>query len=88
MSYQWIEKLNESNSRLKKEEVLIQVKALSVLGNENAIRFLRFFNLCYNPFITLGIKKVPKGSDISTNEEPWDDFVDLLKDFNKRNTAS
>ena len=40
MSASWINKLNESDSRLHKEDVIRQALEASVLGSVNAINFL------------------------------------------------
>ena len=54
MSASWIHKLNESDSRLHKEDVLKQALEASVLGSSNAINFLSFTKACYNPYVTFG----------------------------------
>ncbi len=50
MSAGWINKLNESDSRLHKEDVLKQALEASVLGSINAINFLTLAKITYNPF--------------------------------------
>ena len=59
MSASWIKKLNESDSRLHKEDVLKQALESSVLGSTNAINFLTLTKVCYNPYVTFGVKQVP-----------------------------
>lgn len=77
MAY-WIHKLNESNSRLHKEDVLKQVHELAVLGNEKAHMFLNFVNRAYDPYMTFNLKQVPKISEAAGRENPWQDFDKLL----------
>ena len=59
MSASWITKLNESDSRLHKEDVVLQALEASVLGSSNAINFLKFAKACYNPYVTFGVKQIP-----------------------------
>ena len=59
MSASWINKLNESDSRLHKEDVIKQALEASVLGSTNAINFLFLSKLTYNPYVTFGVRKVP-----------------------------
>ena len=51
MSASWITKLNLSNSRLHKEDVVLQALEASVLGSSNAQNFLKFAKACYNPYV-------------------------------------
>ena len=53
MSASWVNKLNESDSRLHKEDVIRQALEASVLGSTNAINFLKFVKACYNPKATV-----------------------------------
>lgn len=78
MSANWIRKLNESDSRLHKEDVLRQALELYNLGNQDAHTFLAFVNIAYDPMITFGIKQVPTTVGITEAENPWMDFADLL----------
>jgi DNA ligase-1 len=84
MSASWINKLNESDSRLHKEEVIKQALIAAKLGSTNAITFLNLAKDCYNPFITFGIRQVPEGF-IDSEENPWQDFQDLLNQLHYRN---
>lgn len=84
MSASWINKLNDSNSRLHKEEVLKQALAMAVLGDESAHNFLTFVKATYNPFVTFGIKQVPDTVAIVDAENPWNDFKDLLAKLSNR----
>lgn len=84
MSANWIKKLTESDSRLHKEDVLKQALELSVLGNEDADRFLSFVKVAYDPMVTFGIKQIPTTNNISTADNPWQDFADLLYQLKRR----
>jgi DNA ligase-1 len=79
MSASWIHKLNESDSRLHKEDVIRQALSASVLGSKNAISFLKLTKVCYNPYITFGIKQIPETSGIINAENPWEEFDNLLE---------
>lgn len=78
MSASWIKKLNESDSRLYKEDVLKQALEASLLGSTNAQMFLKLLHICYNPFVTFGVKQVSDTISIENKENPYNDFVTLL----------
>ena len=84
MSYQWINKLNESDSRLHKEAVLGTALGLANMGDIGASRLLAMLKLCYNPFVTFGIKQVPVTDGITGAENPWDEYAFLLNQLAKR----
>ena len=84
MSASWINKLNESDSRLHKEDVVLQALEASVLGSTNAINFLTFAKACYNPYITFGVKQIPDTVGIVSAENPWDDFNELMTELSQR----
>lgn len=84
MSASWIEKLNSSDSRLHKEDVLSQALELALLGEVGAQIFLGLVNACYNPFVTFGIKKVPTTEGITGADNPWNEFNDILTQLSKR----
>jgi DNA ligase-1 len=84
MSASWINKLNESDSRLHKEDVLKQALEACVLGSTNAQIFLGLVKACYNPFITFGVRKVPDTIGITGAENPWHEYNDLLIKLSKR----
>jgi DNA ligase-1 len=84
MSASWIKKLNESDSRLHKEDVLKQALEASVLGSTNAIKFLTLTKVCYNPYVTFGVKQVPDTIGIVDAENPWEDFNQLLSELGQR----
>ena len=84
MSASWINKLNESDSRLHKEDVISQALEASVLGSTNAINFLSFTKACYNPYVTFGVRKVPDTVGIVDAENPWGEFNELLTSLSHR----
>jgi DNA ligase-1 len=84
MSASWINKLNESDSRLHKEDVIKQALETSVLGSSNSIRFLTLIKVCYNPYVTFGVKQIPDTVGIIDAENPWDEFSDLLSELHNR----
>lgn len=84
MSSSWIKKLNESNSKLHKEDVFKQALSLSILGDNNADTFLTFVQYCYNPMITFGVKQISETVGIIDSENPWDDFKSLLNQLRHR----
>jgi DNA ligase 1 len=84
MSASWIRKLNESDSRLHKEDVILQALEASVLGSVNAKIFLGFTKACYNPYVTFGVRQVPDTVGITDAENPWDDFNELMLQLSQR----
>ena len=84
MSASWINKLNESDSRLHKQDVIAQALSASVLGSTNAINFLILAKACYNPYVTYGVKQIPNTVGIVGAKNPWEDFVELLENLSLR----
>ena len=84
MSASWINKLNESDSRLHKEDVIKQALEATVLGSTNAQVFLGLLKACYNPYVTFGVKQIPETVGIVNAENPWSEFNDLLIDLSYR----
>jgi len=84
MSASWITKLQESDSRLHKEDVIKQALEASVLGSINAQIFLGLLKACYNPFVTFNVRQVPDTVGIVDAENPWHDFNDLLQSLSER----
>ena len=88
MSASWIAKLNESDGRLHKEDVLKQALSAAKLGSVNAQRFLTLLKVCYNPYVTFGVRQVPDilfedGNEVDS-ENPWEEFELLLKELGQR----
>jgi DNA ligase-1 len=84
MSAYWIHKLNESDSRLHKEDVIKQAYEMAVLGNDSCVRFLQFVNLTYNPYVNFYLRQVPEISEATGRENPWSEFNLLLFDLMNR----
>jgi hypothetical protein len=80
----WINRLNSSDSRLHKEEVLREALGLATIGERNAEIFLGFANATYNPMVTWGVKQVSDTVGITDGENPWSDFNDLLNKLHRR----
>jgi DNA ligase-1 len=84
MSASWIRKLNESDSRLHKEDVIKQALEATVLGSTNAQIFLGLLKACYNPFVTFNVRQVPDTIGVANAENPWNEFNELLLKLSKR----
>jgi DNA ligase-1 len=84
MSASWVNKLNESDSRLHKEDVIKQALEAATLGSTNAINFLTYTKACYNPYVTFGIKQIPETVGIIDAENPWEEFSDLMGQLKTR----
>lgn len=84
MTAHWIDKLNESDSRLHKEDVLSQALELAMLGEFNSQVFLGLVKACYDPYVTFGVKQVPETSNLVNRENPWSDFNGLLQRLHER----
>ena len=78
MSASFIKQLNEDNGRLHKEDVLKQALTAAKLGNTVSNSFLHGLRLCYNPYVTFGIKQIPNTIGITNAENPYDEFFELL----------
>ena len=84
MSASWINKLNESDSRLHKEDVVRQALEAAILGSINSQAFLGLAKACYNPYVTFGVKQIPDTVGIIDTENPWEDFNELLVQLSQR----
>jgi len=78
MSASWIHKLNESDSRLHKEDVIKQAYEMAILGNISGKRFLTLANLTYNPYVNFYLRQVPEIDEATGRENPWLDFEKML----------
>jgi len=87
MSASWINKLNESDSRLHKEDIILQALEASVLGSTNAQIFLGLTKACYNPYVTFGVRKVLDTVGIVDAENPWSEFNTLLTMLSQRDLS-
>jgi len=59
MSARIILSLQESDSRLHKEDVLRNTLEAAQQGNAEAATFLELATLCYNTYVTFGVRQVP-----------------------------
>ena len=84
MSASWINKLNESDSRLHKEDIIKQALEASVLGSTISRVFLGFLKACYNPYVTFGVKQIPDTVGIIDAENPWSEFNELMLQLSQR----
>jgi len=84
MSASFIKQLNEDNGRLHKEDVLKQALTAAKLGSDVAIKFLQGLKLCYNTFVTFGVKQIPESIGIADAENPYDEFFELLNRLSNR----
>ena len=80
----WIDRLNESDGRLHKEDVVRQALELAQLGSHPAQVFLGLAVATYNPLVTWGVKQVPSTNGITEAENPWSDFNTMLGDLHHR----
>jgi DNA ligase-1 len=78
MRYKWINQLNESDSRLHKEDVL--KRALDAGDHV----FLNGIRNCYNPYITFGVKQIPSTEGITGAPNPYEEFDELLAKLSAR----
>jgi DNA ligase-1 len=69
---------------LHKEDVIKQALEATVLGSTNAKNFLELLSTCYNPFITFGVKQVNDTVAIFDQENPWEEFKELLGKLHSR----
>ena len=84
MSASFIKQLNEDNGRLHKEDVLKQALTAAKLGNTVSIKFLQGLKLCYNTFVTFGVKQIPESIGITDAENPYNEFFELLTRLSNR----
>jgi DNA ligase-1 len=84
MSASFIKQLNEDNGRLHKEDVVRQALTAAKLGNTVSINFLQGLKLCYNPYVTFGVKQIPDSVGIVDAENPYDEFFELLSKLQQR----
>jgi DNA ligase-1 len=84
MPYQWIDKLNESNSRLHKEEVIGEAYTACTLGSREACIFLENAQEAYDPFTKFHTKQVPETEGLTNKKNSWHFFQFLLRDLSTR----
>ena len=85
MSASWIHKLNESNSKLHKQDVLTQALEAATLGSDNADTFLKLAGMCYNPYVTFGVRKISDNQESDREySNPYPEFIELLEQLKER----
>jgi DNA ligase 1 len=84
MPFHWIDKLNESNSRLHKEAVIGEAYTACTLGSTEACIFLENAQEAYDPFTKFNTKQVPETEGLTDKKNSWHFFQFLLKDLSTR----
>jgi DNA ligase-1 len=84
MPFHWIDKLNESNSRLHKEAVIGEAHTACTLGSTEACIFLENAQEAYDPFTKFNTKQVPETEGLTDKKNSWHFFQFLLKDLSTR----
>jgi DNA ligase 1 len=84
MPFHWIDKLNESNSRLHKEEVIGEALTACTLGSRKACIFLENAQEAYDPFTKFHTQQVPITEGLTNKKNSWHFFQFLLKDLSTR----
>jgi DNA ligase-1 len=84
MPFHWIDKLNESNSRLHKEEVIGEAYTACTLGSREACIFLENAQEAYDPFTKFHTQQVPVTEGLTNKKNSWHFFQFLLKDLSTR----
>lgn len=80
----WIQDLEESNSRLHKEGVIEKALVAARLGSHSAECFLYNCYLAYNPYFMYNIKQVAETSGYEHRENPWVAFWGLCESLRTR----
>jgi len=80
----WIQDLEENNSRLHKEGVIEKALVAARLGSYSAECFLYNCYLAYNPYFMYNIKQVPETSGYEHRENPWVAFWGLCESLRTR----
>jgi len=84
MSHNWILKLNESNSRIFKEDVIKQALEAALLGATDADEFLCLAWYAYNPFNVYNLTRISKTTGIVNQDNDIVAFINLLHDLQSR----
>ena len=84
MPFHWIDKLNESNSRLHKEAVIAEAYTACTIGSKEACIFLDNAQEAYDPFTKFHTKQVPITEGLTNKKNSWHFFQFLLKDLSTR----
>lgn len=84
MPHNWILKLNESNSKNHKLDVITQALEAANLGAHDAGTFLTCAWYANNPFTVFNVKKVPTTDGITGESNDMKHFLNLLQDLQER----
>ena len=87
VSGKWISRLESTNSRNEKEQILEQALMFANLGSEDADAFLYNCYLTYNPFFVFNIKQVPTTVALTDQENPWPEFWALCEELRTRSVT-
>ena len=80
----WIQDLEENNSRIHKEGVIEKALVAARLGSYSAECFLYNCYLAYNPYFTYNIKQVPETEGLEHRSNPWVSFWGLCESLRTR----
>lgn len=80
----WIQDLEENNSRIHKEGVIEKALVAARLGSYSAECFLYNCYLAYNPYFTYNIKQVPETVGLEHKANPWVAFWGLCESLRTR----
>lgn len=80
----WINDLENSDSRLHKESVIEKALIASKLGSASAQCFLYNCYLAYNPFFVYGVRQIPETSGLTNKSNPWTKFWALTENLRTR----
>lgn len=84
MPHHWIEKLNESNSKNHKLDIIQQCLEASKIGAKEADAFLILAWYAYNPFLTYNLKRIIKTEDVKGRTNSIADFITLIQRLDAR----
>jgi DNA ligase 1 len=84
MASDWIQDLENSDSRLHKEKVIEKALMAAKLGSAGAQGFLFNCYQAYNPFYVFGVRQVPETVGIEHAPNPWPTFWALLEALRTR----
>jgi len=80
----WIQDLEENNSRIHKEGVIEKALVAARLGSYSAECFLYNCYLAYNPYFMYNIKQVPETNGYEHRDNPWVAFWGLCESLRTR----
>ena len=84
MPHNWIHKLNESNSKLHKLDVIAQALEAANLGAADAKAFIECAWYANNSFEVFNVKKIPTTDGITGEINDFNVFKQMLDDLKKR----